>query len=218
VAVKIMTINPSPSLSLLLENNKTFANEYENNPLMQLIKSDSMKEKSMREQLLDCIQVFSDYFQKVVMLRYVFCDNPKFFSISHQHLNEEYGHNVALKQDRHHRSAVWNPILEATSSWFAWKMLTLDGEEKTVLVHLVLETSAQLFFKQAHQIMDRYKETQYFKVHFAADEQHEQMGIALLQGLTAEKYQRLRDIQSQGWSVLNAACEQITSLVQQRFF
>ena len=63
------------TLDNLLEKNKIFVHEYANNRLMKLIKSDDMKEKNMRKRLLDCIQVFSDYFQKVVMLRYIFCDN-----------------------------------------------------------------------------------------------------------------------------------------------
>lgn len=212
-----MIVNQPVDLSLLLETNKIFVNEYENNPLIRLIKSDVMKEKCMRERLLDCIQVFSDYFQKVVMLRYVFCDNPKFISIAQQHLKEEYGHNVSLQQDRHYRPSVWDPILEATSGWFAWRMLTLDAEEKTVLVHLVLESSAQLFFRQAHQVMDRYQETQYFKIHDEVDEQHEEMGIVLLQGLTSEKYQRLNEVQAQGWKMLNVACKQIARLSEERF-
>lgn len=212
-----MKIKQSLDLSILLENNKIFSKEYESNPLMQLIKSESMKDKSMRHRLLDCIQVFSDYFQKIVMLRYVFCDNIKFVSVAQQHLSEEYGHNIALKQDRDHRSTIWDPLLEASCAWFAWKMFTLDAEEKTVLMHLVLEASAQLFFKQAHQVMDQYHETQYFKIHHEVDVQHEQMGVALLQGLTAEKYQRLQEVQFQGWKMLNVACKQIAVLSEQKF-
>lgn len=208
----------SSTLDNLLENNKIFVNEYTNNRLMKLIKSDDMKEKNMRKRLLDCIQVFSDYFQKVVMLRYILCDNSKFLSVSQLHLTEEYGHNISLKQDRKHRPSVWDPILESTSSWFAWKMFTLDEEEKTVLVHLVLEASAQLFFTRAHQVMEQYQETEYFKIHRDVDEQHEQMGIGLLKELTVEKYQRLQKVLSQGWAILNTACNQIALLTQQESF
>ena len=208
----------SSTLDNLLENNKIFVNEYTNNRLMKLIKSDDMKEKNLRKRLLDCIQVFSDYFQKVVMLRYILCDNHKFLSVAQLHLTEEYGHNISLKQDREHRPSVWDPILESTSCWFAWKMFTLDEEEKTVLVHLVLETSAQLFFTRAHQVMEQYQETEYFKTHRDADEQHEQMGIDLLKELTVEKYQRLQKILSQGWAILNTACNQIALLTQQESF
>lgn len=212
-----MKIKQAFDLSTLLENNKIFAEDYKRNPLMELIKSELMKEKSMRHRLLDCVQVFSDYFQKVVMLRYVFCDNLKFISVAQQHLSEEYGHNIALKQDRAHRPTIWDPLLEASCAWFVWQMFTLDAEEKTVLMHLVLEASAQLFFKRAHQVMDQYHETQYFKIHHEVDGQHEEMGITLLQGLTAEKYQRLQEVQFQGWKMLNVACKQMAVLSEQKF-
>lgn len=214
----MITETTSSTLDNLLDNNKLFVNEYINNELMKLIRKDDMKEKNMRKRLLDCIQVFSDYFQKVVMLRYVFCDNAKFLSVAQLHLTEEYGHNISLKKDRNHRPSVWDPILESTSSWFAWKMFTLDEEEKTVLVHLVLEASAQLFFTRAHQIMEQYQETEYFKIHRDADEQHEQMGISLLKELTAEKYQQLQKILYQGWAILNVACNQIALLTLQKSF
>lgn len=121
---KIMKIKQAFDLSTLLENNKIFSEDYQINHLMELIKSELMKEKSMRHRLLDCIQVFSDYFQKVVMLRYVFCDNLKFIAVAQQHLSEEYGHNITLKQDRSHRPTIWDPLLEASCAWFVWKMFT----------------------------------------------------------------------------------------------
>ena len=36
-----------------------------------------MKKKHIRERLLDSIQVFSDYFQKVVMLRSIFSEDTQ---------------------------------------------------------------------------------------------------------------------------------------------
>lgn len=208
----------STTLDNLLKKNKIFVSEYTNNKLMKLIKSEAMKEKKMRERLLDCIQVFSDYFQKVVMLRYVFCNNSKFLKVVQLHLAEEYGHNISLKQDRKDRPSIWDPILESTSCWFAWKIFTLDEEEKTVLVHLVLEASAQLFFTQAHQVMEKYQETEYFKIHFDLDKEHEQMGLNLLKELSKEKYHQLQTILGQGWSILNTACNQIALITQQKFF
>ena len=115
-----MIINSSIDLNVLLENNKVLTKEYENNLLMQLLKSNLIQEKHIRERLLDCIQVFSDYFQKVVMLRYIFSDNSKFSSVTHQHLNEEYGHNTFLNQDRHYRPSVWDPILGLLGKCLPW--------------------------------------------------------------------------------------------------
>ncbi|WP_248800351.1 iron-containing redox enzyme family protein [Pseudomonas sp. MWU13-2105] len=171
-----------------------------------------MDDKENRERLLDAVQVFSDYFQKTIMLRSVFCENRHFLSVVQAHLNEEFGHNFKLMKDRKYRVPVWHPILEATAAWFAWKMFTLDNEEKTVLIHLVLEASANIFFSAAHEVMRRYGETDYFEVHAQVDAQHEQMGIDLLDNLSAKKYVNLMTVQQQGWEMLNAACDQIACL------
>lgn len=197
----------------LIKKNKQFAKDYmENNALMQVISSPSMKNQQTRKRLLDCIQVFSNYFQKVVLLRSVLNDDQKFFNVTQIHLEEEFGHNHSLMRDRNHMQPAWDPILEATSSWFTWKMFMYDNEERTVLVHLVLETSANIFFQEAHKIMRKYGETDYFKIHSDADEKHEKMGTMLLKNLPNLKYKRLLEIQSQGWDMLNAACNRIANL------
>lgn len=206
------------TLNQLLEKNKSYAEAYKTSSLMQLITSSSMEGKSYRMKLLDCIQVFSDYFQKVVMLRQVFCGNNKFLTVAQQHLEEEFLHNISLLKDRNNRPPIWDPILEATSSWFAWKMFTLDNEEKTLLVHLVLETSANIFFQAAHKVMQKYGETNYFKIHSEVDAEHEEMGFALLNNIHPQKYADLLEIQKQGWDMLNATCERIAALTLSQNF
>ena len=205
-----------PNLGNLLLKNRDYIKQYKNNPLMVLIRSEKMQDKAMRECLLDCIQVFSDQFQKVVMLRSIFCDDPKFFSVVNEHLNEEFGHNLLLLKDRNNEPALWDPILESTSCWFAWKMLSLNNEEKTVLVHMVLEASANIFFQEAHKVMNKYAETDYFKTHAEADEAHEAMGKELLSNISKQQLERLLLIQKRGWDVLNATCARIEQIVERK--
>lgn len=202
------------SLELLLKHNREFLNQYKTSLIMDLIKSTSMSEKKKRECFLDCIQTFSNYFQKTVMLRNVFCDNPKFLSVTQVHLKEEFGHDLKLMDDRKNKAPAWDAILDATAAWFTWKMFTCNDEEKTVLMHLVLEASANIFFREAHKIMNAYDETDYFNIHAAVDAEHEQMGHDLLKDLTSEKYRRLIEIHKQGWDVLNAVCDRIVYLTQ----
>lgn len=203
----------SINIELLFSKNNLLDNQFKGNSLIQFIQSEEVNNKLYRERLLDCIQVFSDYFQKVIMLRYVFCNNPKFLPLSTEHLQEEFGHNSSLLKDRNNRPPIWDPILDATASWFAWKMFTLDNEEKIVLVHLVLETSANTFFQLADKAMTKYGETTYFKTHAQADEQHGKMGQNLINNLSQERLERLLLIQQQGWDVLNTTCDRITSLI-----
>lgn len=206
-----------PNLKMLLEKNKEFVKSYEKNELMVLIKSHQMTDPSKRVMLLDCIQVFSNYFQKTVMLRSVLTENKLFLDIAQIHLVEEFGHDISLMNDRQHSPPKWDAILESCSCWFSWKMFTLDNAEKTLLVHLVLEASANLFFKEAHRVMEQFGETDYFKVHSEIDEHHETMGLDLLEGLREIDYQHLMVIQQQGWDVLNAVCHRIAELTIKQY-
>lgn len=200
------------SLKTLLNANKNFEKEYRNNTLMAFVTTEMMCERNVRVKLLDCIQVFSNYFQKVVMLRNCFCENPPIYQQTLEHLQEEFCHNVKLMADRGFRPPLWDSILEGTSSWFCWKMFNSSEEEKIVLVHLVLETSANIFFKEAHNVMHKYHETDYFYIHSEVDEKHEDMGREFLENLTTNQYQRLYEIQCQGWDMLNTICARIAFL------
>ena len=57
-----------------------------------------------------------------------------------------------------------------------------------------------------------YNETEYFKTHVEMDKKHECMGLELLEGLTPKKYERLLEIQTQGWTMINTVCNQIAKL------
>lgn len=210
-----LALETTSYLSHLLEKNREFIEVYKKNPLIQIVNSQDIVDKNKRYRLLDCIQTFSDYFQKVVMLRYVFCEDKKFFSVTQEHLKEEFGHNFLLMADRDDRPPFWDSILDAQAAWFAWKMLTLNQEEKTVLMHLVLEASANIFFREAHMIMQKYKETDYFKTHAEVDEEHEKMGVQLLQNIDEDRFRRLLEVQQKGWEVLNSICERIAYLTSQ---
>jgi len=205
-------LNKAMNLATLLEKNQVYIEQYKNNELMKLIQSIEMNEAENRVRLLDCIQVFSNYFQKTVMLRSILTENNRFLKVAQEHLEEEFGHDLTLNHDRHDRRPTWDPILEACSCWFTWKMLVLDNYGKTFLVHLVLESSANIFFKEAHLVMKRHAETNYFQMHAVVDEHHEQMGIQLLEGLSAVDYERLLEIQQQGWDMLNMVCTRMAEL------
>lgn len=197
----------------LLEKNKVFLKQYSLGKLMLLLDSDLIDKLDKRAVLLDCIQIFSNYFQKVMMLRLAFTDAMEFVELAQEHLDEEYGHNKILSKERESEKLVWDPILESCSAWFSWKMLTLDNVDKTFLVHMVLESSANVFFKKASEVMKKYGSISYFNVHSEHDERHAQMGQHFLEGLRYDEYNRLLVLQDQAWSVLFALCDRIADLV-----
>jgi hypothetical protein len=91
-------------------------------------------------------------------------------------------------------------------------MFTADEEEKTLLVHLVLEASANMFFQASQKVFELFKDTDYFKLLSQLDETHEAMRFPLFVNLISEKYERLVEVQSQGWNMMNAISERITEL------
>jgi hypothetical protein len=198
----------------LFEKNRKFIAEYQYSPLMELVRSNKVNNSQVRTEILDCIQTFSNYFQKAVMLRYVTTEHSSVALVAAQHLDEEFKHNEALAKDRSDKSPKWDPILEATSCWFAWKMLTLDNIEKTALMHLVLETSADIFFCAADKVMKQFGETNYFSLHADLDEQHAAMGERLLLNLSEAEYQRLGEVLDTGWAMLIMACNRIATLAE----
>jgi hypothetical protein len=184
----------------LLQKNKKYSDTYKNSALMRLLESKKIRSKKTRDALLACIQTLSDYFQKVVMLRNVFCDDPYYSHTAQEHLREEFLHNISLLKERKNKPAKWDPILESTSSWFAWKMFTLNEQEKTLLI------------QRAYEVMRKYGETDYFKVHSEADEEHEKMGEDLLKNVSEKTLPRMFNILQQGWDVMNAACNRIAEI------
>lgn len=204
------------TVELLLEKNISFSEKFSNNPMVQLAAGKKIQDTQVRERLLDAIQVLSNYFQKVIMLRHVFCADKAVSKITFAHLAEEFGHDAALNQDRRNRPLVWDPILDACSAWFAWRMFHASEDEKTILVHLVLERSAALFFRQAHKTMTQYGETSYFEIHATADEEHEKMGLETICNQTGAARERLFLAQQQGWDMMYTIGDQITKIVLEK--
>jgi hypothetical protein len=200
------------TFELLMHDNERFSEAFSRSRLMKLVQGNDLDESAVRERFLDGIQVFSDAFQNTMLLRASFTANPRFLGIAREHLNEEFGHNADLLKDRDQRVPSFDAVLDATTSWFAHQMLTLDDLERLVLVHLVLETSANIFFPEANRAMQRYSRTHYFAVHAEVDEHHRAMGMSLLGGLRAVEYQRLLDVHERGWQMLLTVCDRIAEL------
>lgn len=195
--------------STLMDENEYYANKFKKNKLMRLVVSGDLYCPKKHSKLLSAIQVFSDYFQKIVMLRAVLNDNIYFNKITQQHLREEFSHNEQLRTYRKNKMDIWDPILEATASWFTWKMFTLDNIEKTVLMHLVLEKSGSLFFKKAQTIMAHFGDNSYFITHAQADEEHTMMAKEYLENLPYKTYLEISKAHQQGWDMMESACHRM---------
>ncbi|WP_437323271.1 cupin domain-containing protein [Sorangium sp. So ce381] len=199
----------------LLRRNDRYMEEHKSNAIFRFVESERVNDAAQRGRLIDTIQVWSGYFQKVIMSRMVFGRDERYLALARQHFAGEYGHDENLAASRHGKGApVWDPLLEACSAWFASKMLSIDDAEKTVLVHLVLEGAATVFHRVAHPIMAKFNETDHFAVHDLADDGHLEMGLEVLKGLSPAAYARCLRIQKEGWDMLNALTARMAELAE----
>ncbi len=201
------------SLDNLLKANKRYMNDYLQNSLFKLIQSEKINNKNVRRNLLDCIQVWSDIFQHIVMSRYIFTSDERFKPLALTHMMEEYGHNRNLQASRNGElRKIEDPILQATAEWFAYKMLGYSDIERLVMVHLVLEGSANVFHEIAHPIMQSFNETKHFEVHSIEDDGHMNMGLDLLENIDQMTQSRLLQVLKESWGMMNALCHRMAEL------
>jgi len=211
---ELSAISSEPPFHRLMRKNETYLAHFDRNPLFALVNSPVFQQEAVRNRFLDCLQVWSDKYQKMVLARSVFCESPRFASLTGQHLREEFGHNTDLQSMRAERPAVWDPILEATANWFPWKIMTLSETEKIVLVHTVVEASATIFYKHVRPAINA-AEDPHFETHSVLDHDHQNMGLHELRHLRSEEYSRLEQIQAEGWAMLDAVMARIAQLTQE---
>lgn len=197
----------------LMSENQRLADEYKSNPMFDLVTSGRIADARRRARYLDAVQAWSNTFQKILMIRAALSEEASLSSVAKLHLDEEYDHNTNLAADRKGAlRSIWDARLESAAHWFVWKMLTLDGREKTVLIHLVLEVGSSVFHTVANPILSAYNETDYFAVHDEGDVGHKQLGVELLENLEPATYERLLGVQREGWAMLNLLCARMTEL------
>ncbi len=202
------------NLHSIIDNNDFWLKKFSQSAMVTLLKDPIINSETSIVSLMNCIQTFSNYFQKTVMLRAALTDNLKFSISAQKHLDEEYGHHLLIASLRKNQPPQWDPILESTAAWFSWKMLTLDNIEKTLLIHLVLESSAVVFFQAAYEVLKKHDCAQYFSIHMENDPTHETMGIDFLKDLREEEYKNLLLIQNQGWEIMITASNRIAAIVK----
>lgn len=166
-----------------------------------------------RQIFLDCLQYWSSTFQDIIMLRKFTSRNKAFLDIADKHLAEEIGHDKLL-QKRDTMNPVTDPVLHAMAQWWPLQMMVLDNLEKTVLMHLILETSGSEFHKIANQkvLRDQVK-SDYFQIHEECDEDHSALADHILIGQPSSTYSELARTLESGWDMLDAMLDRIVFLV-----
>lgn len=199
---------------LLADNRRHLAN-FSKHRLFSIAKQGLLASDGARQRFYDCFQIWSNHFQRMLLVRSAMTDDPVYRRVSDRHLAEELGHNVLLDAGRGGRRPIWDPHLEAACSWFAWKAATLDDAERVVLIHLVVEASATVFYEQMRGVFAADPAvSDHAHAHADdADAAHVAIGVtALREGGTLD-LERLTRVQRQGWDMLNQVMSRIADLV-----
>jgi hypothetical protein len=197
----------------LFRLNEQYMERFDKHRLFALVNRGLLAGSDARARFLDCFQVWSNYFQKMLLARAVTVQNPEAEELSWDHLIEELGHNRDLAKGRPDLRQVFDPILEGACAWFPWKTALIGDVEKVVLIHLVVEASATYFYKHVQPKMGTGRPEDHFEHHKVADNRHVEMGYEFLRGRRLENAPALFEVQRQGWAMLSAVMGRIADLV-----
>lgn len=204
----------------LLDRNDGYLERFSTNPLFAMARQGRLEDEETRSQFLDHFQVWSDAFQRMLFARVTYSDDAVFRGVATEHLEEEFGHNTALSRGRAPGTAraASDPILDATCEWFVAKMLSLDNNERTVLVHLVVEASAAVFYAYMGPAMSGASASKsHFDMHAGEiDHEHVDLGVDVLRTSSVRDAESLFDIQRRGWDMLNSMFGRIAEILEER--
>lgn len=195
------------NIDQILHEQKIFEAKFEKNPLMMLAKSSKIKDPVIKERLLEALNYWSDWFQKIITARMAMGGKSDYFDAAEQHLQEEIGHNKILYEIRKNKPvSFWDPLLDSGASWFHHQMISGTDEEKTILIHLVLEGASTQFHTAAK---NGFLEYDFFNMHSTLDEDHFGMGLRLLENTKNIDIPHLLTVLHHGWSVFNVIAAQM---------
>jgi quercetin dioxygenase-like cupin family protein len=187
----------SDPISLLEKDQVKHEERFRKGAIMKLISSEAAHHQDVKDRLLEALNFWSDWFQRILAAR-VAAGNPKGYQeLAEQHFAEEAGHNRALLNLRHNMPvSFWEPILDATSSWFYQKVLSGTPEERTILMHCVLESASCIFHSEAQSL---FPEATHFSLHSELDQEHSKEGFEILRKNPVHDIEHLREILWEGW-------------------
>lgn len=203
------TDTTKPAIALL-QDNQTYQDSFKNSRLLSLVNSPSINQPKVREKFLDCLQTWSDMFQDLLHIRVAMTRNPTHKKIALEHLQEELGHNNNLRNQRDaHHSPVSDAAFHSTMEWFRHQMLCESDMVKTLLMHLVLEGSGEIFHREAARV---FVNMPHFQEHGEDDGRHVSMGIELLNQASPKEIEELRQTLSEGWNMITLLCDRLSDI------
>jgi len=204
-----------PSLKHIFQAQEFFINDYKNNALFDIIKKPNFKQDYC-DPLLDAIQHWSHCFQQILKTRLQYAQSKVEYDLALEHLEEEKDHDVQMASMRGNPTLrTINPVIAEISQWFCDKMQYAKEEEKLILMHLVLEGSAEYAHNAIYPYVEDGEVEAHFRLHAEEDEDHVQMGIDALASHNNVNYENLLTSLLTGWVMINRLCEQMSQSAYQ---
>ena len=196
-------------------NEECIAN-FKKNEIFSKEVSELMSEKERLAILKDCLQVMSDSFQRLMFSRMALSKDEKYRKIFFEHFIDELGHDTDLKAERDNREKTWDPILEASTFWFFGKNFLIDDPERVVMIQMVLEKGASLFYGHFSKKLDI--KSDHIEKHCDMDEGHDKLGVDLLEQESDQKLESLQGLLKESWSMLDLFLGRTAELVKTKKF
>jgi hypothetical protein len=197
-------------LERFLHQNDWLAERFSKHRIFTIAERGGFDDASAKSRVLDCLAVWSSYFQRVIQARAAFTTDPLIQRSANAHLADELGHDKSLGT----RTQIWDPILDAIGSWFVLKAIESNDLEKAVVVHLVLERAAMIFYEKM-DVLASTDASVHFEQHSGTDERHVDMGIQVLRQAGAAEIERLHALQEKAWDMLHSLLSRFTVLALQ---
>ncbi len=189
--------------STFIELNSKYSKEFLKNPIFDKSIEPLLNNPRKKEKLLDCLQVMSDSFQRLMFSRMALSTSTEYRKIFFEHFMEELGHDQDLHKERNSKDTIFDPILESTTFWFFGQNFIIDDPGRIVMTQMVLEGGAHMFYSHFSRLLSVGNESQHISKHCEADEGHDSMGVDLLKGESSEKLAELCILMDKSWGVLN---------------
>jgi len=197
---------------LLLKDQHHYEKLYKRSSLLKLLKSSAIQDYQVQERLLEVLNYWGDWFQRILFTRAAQGHKSNFQDVAEDHLREEVGHNKNLLMARGNKPVqLWDPLLEGCAAWFYEQMACASYAERTVLVHFVLEGSGDIFHNEAAKI---FTNNEHFKHHSAVEEDHFAMGCHLLKSVSPQTLKSLRRTLRQGWQMMTILCNRMAYIAK----
>jgi quercetin dioxygenase-like cupin family protein len=196
-------------LAVLLDEESRYRARFEKNLLVRLMGSPRAKDPAVSARLFDALQLWGEHFQRVLFARAARQASPVFQRMAEVHLAAEAGHDHQIARMRGGAPVRWDPVLAAASTWFLDRMHSATQEEQTVLVHLVLEGSGEIFHTAASRVYDHLD---HFHEHAEQEEEHVNMALDALRGSPDLDLPRLGVALQQGWDMVELLCRRMAEL------